>query len=589
MAKGNPDHGLRATIRLTTSFVGKRRWRLALLSMCAAVSGFSEAIVLVIIARLAFAIASGDADVAIHVGPIDSSLSTRALIVLAAFLVLGRGVLQILVSKISSDLLTEVLADIRQQMLRKYLRASWAVQSKERSGRLQELVSSFSNTASGSVSLLSQSLVSLFSLLAFAITAFVVNAVAAIAVVIAGVAMAMTMRPLRRSVRARAKSAAEASLAVATDVSELSHGMLEVRVFDVEDAVFDRARTSILLSAERDRVLRFIQSLGPVLYQTLALLLIVACVAVIDVANINRLGAIGGVVLVMVRSLSYAQVLQSNYQSFHAQAPALEMLQAELDRLGDAKVDFDGAPCEHIGEIAFDHVDFHYEAGIPTLVDLSFCVPHGEIIGIVGPSGAGKSTLVQLLLRLRDPVGGRMLVDGRDVRELALRDWYQRVSFVPQDAWLFAGSIAENIAFFRTDATQESIEHAARLANLHDEVTAMPRGYDTPAGERGGQLSGGQRQRLCIARALVDEPDVIVFDEPTSALDVKSEALIREVMANLAPKATVFVIAHRLSTLDVCDRLMVLREGRLEGFDTPERLERSDHFYREALRLSGMR
>ena len=182
-----------------------------------------------------------------------------------------------------------------------------------------------------------------------------------------------------------------------------------------------------------------------------------------------------------------------------------------------------------------------------------------------------------------------MRADGRDVRELSLDGWYRHVSFVPQDPALFAGSVADNIRFYRDGIDRAAIERAAKLANLHDEVMAWPTGYDTPVGEQGGQLSGGQRQRLCIARALVDEPDVLVFDEPTSSLDVRSEALIRDAMAGLAPRATVFVIAHRLSTLSICDRIMVLLDGELQGFDAPQRLEASNPFYREALALSGLR
>jgi ABC-type multidrug transport system fused ATPase/permease subunit len=149
--------------------------------------------------------------------------------------------------------------------------------------------------------------------------------------------------------------------------------------------------------------------------------------------------------------------------------------------------------------------------------------------------------------------------------------------------------VADNIRFFRDDVEDSDVERAARLANLHDEVVAMPNGYNTPVGERGGHLSGGQRQRLCIARALVEQPDLLVFDEPTSSLDVKSEALIRDTIAGLRTHTTVFVIAHRLSTLSICDRIMVLLDGVLEGFDEPTQLEAENPFYREALELSGLR
>jgi ABC-type multidrug transport system fused ATPase/permease subunit len=193
------------------------------------------------------------------------------------------------------------------------------------------------------------------------------------------------------------------------------------------------------------------------------------------------------------------------------------------------------------------------------------------------------------LLRLRDPTSGRILVNGTDASGQSRDDWYRLVTFVPQDARLFAGSVAENIRFFRPDVDRSDIERAAKLAHLHDDVASWPEGYDTFVGERGGQLSGGQQQRLCIARALVGDPDVIVLDEPTSSLDVRSEALIRDTIAELAPRKTVVVIAHRLSTLTACDRIIVILDGRIEAFDAPATLEATNPFYREALELAGMR
>ena len=149
--------------------------------------------------------------------------------------------------------------------------------------------------------------------------------------------------------------------------------------------------------------------------------------------------------------------------------------------------------------------------------------------------------------------------------------------------------MADNIRFFRDDVSDEAVAHAATRAHLHDDIMSWPAGYSTSVGERGGELSGGQRQRLCIARALVGDPELLVLDEPTSALDARSEALLRETIAGLGSHNTVFVIAHRLSTLTVCDRIMVVHDGTLQGFDEPAQLELSDPFYREALKLSGMR
>jgi ATP-binding cassette subfamily B protein len=236
-----------------------------------------------------------------------------------------------------------------------------------------------------------------------------------------------------------------------------------------------------------------------------------------------------------------------------------------------------------------ERVSFAYTQSEAVLRDISFTIMPHEIVGIVGPSGAGKSTLVQLLLGLRDPDEGHVRAGGRDLSTLDRAEWARKVTFVPQAAHLIAGTITENIGFLRDDVSQEDVERAAHLAHLHDDIAGFPEGYDRQVGKHGGHLSGGQQQRLCIARALVEHPDVLILDEPTSALDVRSEHLIRSTLLGLKDRMTVIVIAHRLSTLTICDRIMVINDGELKDFDTPFHLERSSEFYREALTLSGMR
>jgi ABC-type multidrug transport system fused ATPase/permease subunit len=327
----------------------------------------------------------------------------------------------------------------------------------------------------------------------------------------------------------------------------------------------------------------------PTIYQGATAFFVLGALAIAYAAHYSGLGAIGAIVLIMLRSLSYAQSVQSAIQSLHATAPYIELINDDMERYRASAASRGGRVLDHIGSLGFDDVTFEYTPGVPVLKSVSFTTVPGEIIGIVGPSGAGKSTLVQILLRLRDPTIGKLLVEGEDATTTNVDSWYDHMTFVPQDPRLFAGSVADNIRFFREDADQADIERAAKLAHIHDDIISWREGYDTPVGVRGGRLSGGQRQRLCIARALVEDPDVLVLDEPTSALDVKSEALLRETMAGLARQHTVVIIAHRLSTLSICDRIMVILNGELQGFDAPDALEASNPFYREALRLSGMR
>jgi ABC-type multidrug transport system fused ATPase/permease subunit len=213
------------------------------------------------------------------------------------------------------------------------------------------------------------------------------------------------------------------------------------------------------------------------------------------------------------------------------------------------------------GAIAFDRVSFGYEKDSPVLREVSFSIAPGEVVGIVGPTGSGKSTVLSLLPRFYDPALGRILIDDIDIADYKVSALRSQIGFVLQDSVLFHGTVRENIAYGRPEATDGEIVAAAKIANAHDFISRMPLGYESVVGERGETLSGGQRQRIAIARAVIRNSPILVLDEPTAALDAESEHLVIEALRNLMKGRTVIMIAHRLSTLVDADKIIVLKDG----------------------------
>lgn len=240
------------------------------------------------------------------------------------------------------------------------------------------------------------------------------------------------------------------------------------------------------------------------------------------------------------------------------------------------------------GRIEFRDVGFGYGDGKRALHRLSFSIPAGQRVALVGASGAGKSTIVNLLLRFYDPASGTVLVDGVDLRDYQRESLRQQIGVVLQDTILFAASVRENIAYGKPDASAAEIEQAARLAQAHEFISALPNGYDTPIGERGATLSGGQRQRISLARALLKHPAILILDEPTSAVDAEAAAQIQATISSIQQGRTTLMIAHQFTALDGFDQILVLRDGALAEQGTHAELLARRGYYYELASLQGI-
>jgi ABC-type multidrug transport system fused ATPase/permease subunit len=542
-------------------------------------SGLTEAVILAAVAQVAAALVNGATRVDAHIGFASIRVSVGGLLAAALVLAVARLALQAPISLLPARIAADVQAQLRDELFDAFTRTSWATQSRDREGHLQEILTSQVVQATyGTLqaTILVTAACTFFILVA---SALALNPAVALLVLAVSLLLFLLLRPLNTLGGHRARALSQSQMDYANGVGEAIRTAEESHVFGVEQ--FQRERIEELAhDAQRHYFhTQLLARLNPNVFQGLIYLTIIAGLAVLYFIGSSEVASLGGVVLLLVRAGANGQQIQGSYQYVRQIQPFLERLQQTKRLYDESRVTRGTRPVPTVRTLTFENVSYAYRPSHPALRDISFEVDGGEAIGIVGPSGAGKSTLVQILLQLRRPDSGRYLVNGVPAEELDPTQWHARVAYVPQEPRIVHASVAENIRFFR-EIGDPAVERAARLARIHEDIIGWHNGYDTIVGPRADAVSGGQQQRICLARALAAEPQVLVLDEPTSALDPRSEALIQESLRALRGAVTLFIVAHRLSTLDICDRVMVIVDGSLQDFDTAAALHVNSSYYR---------
>jgi ATP-binding cassette, subfamily B, bacterial len=565
--------------------LGDRRESIAVLAIGSMLAGFAEAGVLAIVAQVAATLVNGDRRIYLEIGPSHMEVTVGALLAIAFVLAAVRVALQILVSFLPARIAAEVQGRLRRRMFTAFTHASWDMQSRDREGHLQEIMTSQIMQASLGA-LQAATLISwLFTFTILVVSALVLNVVAAAIVLVAAVLLFALMRPINAVGARHARSLSQAQMSYASGVGEANRVAEETRVFGVADAQCRRIDRFITAAEGLFFRTQFIARLVPNVYQGLVYIVLVGGLAVMYEVGSSHLASLGAVVLLLVRAGLYGQQIQASYTFVRQAAPFIERLDETERRYKASSATAGDRLMPKVQTLTFENVSFEYQPGRPVLSDINFEALGGEAVGVIGPSGAGKSTLVQILLNLRAPDGGQYLINGLPVQQYRQDEWHERVAYVPQEPRLVHASVSENIRYFR-DLDDAAVMRGAQLARIDEDIESWPNGYETIIGPRADAVSGGQQQRICLARALAARPEILILDEPTSSLDPRSEALIQESLTALKHEITLFIIAHRMSTLDICDRVMVILDGRLDAFDTVPLLARTNPYYRSASTLT---
>lgn len=535
------------------------------LGAIALICGTIDSAGLYIIARLATSLTASSDAVAVSIGPLhDATLTVTQALVLSAVLIVVVSLLAFPTAWLSAKLSEKALMRTRHRLIDAYLRSSWSFRSSYAEGHLQHLIADFTPRYERLVLQLTVMMVNIAGIL-MAITAAVLTAPTASIYFIAGLGIvAAAFAPLSRRMPLLSKKYLECNREVSSATAQTARMGQEIDVFHVASAIQGELDAKNAKSGAVLRRFRFLLILIPTSYQNAALAVVIAVIALIRADGAAQLAAMGPVLMLLVRALIYARQLQFAVQTAVELAPYALGLEAEISEMLAHTVPEGTGTIDQLGTIRFENVTFAHVGDQHVFEDLNLEIPFGEVLGIAGPSGVGKSTLLHLLLRLRQPKGGRILIDDIDLQSISSQSWAATVGFVPQDNQLIRGTVEDNIRFYR-QADRSQIEIAARHAHLWDDIMEWPDGLSAEIGPGARDLSGGQKQRLGIARALLNKPQLLILDEPTSALDSVSESSVTATLKDLRGSTTVVVVAHRPETLAACDRIIELSSVVVAG------------------------
>ncbi len=499
--------------------------------------------------------------------------------ILGLFIV--RAVLVAVFGYIRGWITADFLGAESSEMLKRMLRASWPFLLQQKIGTMHNTLVRDIQRSASMLEVLSQVIQSFTGFLMYLLVAINISLQMTLYTVLAGAVLFLVIRPLFKRTRGLAEEMARLEKLFTQFLNEHILGMKSIKAAGVERAAIAQGIGHI--NSLRSLTIRsaLVRALSGSLFQPFSIIFVIILFLLTYHTPGFSIIAFAAALYLIQKIFTYLESGQNALHSLSEFAPYTENVSRFKSMLAEHAEDAAPGqkPFGFKRSIEGRNVHFAYLEDRPVLNGIDFTIPFGETIGLIGPSGAGKTSLADLLLRLFRPTEGEIRVDGVPVEDIARETWRSHVGYVSQDVFLLNDTIEENIRFYRRDLTKEEIETAAKQANIHDLILSLPEGYQTKTGDRGLFLSGGQRQRVALARALAGKPQLLVLDEATSALDNESERLIQEAIKQLRGNVTVFIIAHRLSTMEAVDTVWVLQEGMLTEQGSPKELRENPDSY----------
>lgn len=505
------------------------------------------------------------------------------LVTFIAILFVLKAIIQFSAKYVNTKIAAEYESSLRNKLFSATLQATWPYLLNQKVGYLERIVMNDIYRSADIIFRIANIILLGTSLAMYAVVALGISASVTLLTIGFGAGLFWIFKPFFYKTRKISENMAVTEKVVTHQVSESIIGAKVIKTLSVEDTLIRRARKHFeQLKEARIKTGLYQYAVGNT-YEPVGFIFIAVLFIIYHKLPGFSVISFAAVIYLVQKMFAYAQSLQGNAYQISEAIPFLQVV-ADFHSLTTKNKELTNgsAAFKFNDRLDFKNVKFSYNPETEILSGMTFSIKKGQMIGLVGPSGVGKTTVADLLLRLFYPTSGEILLDGRDVSQIDIKDWRKNVGYVSQDMFLLNDTIQNNIRFFDNEVSEKDIIEAAKAANIYDFVQELPKKFGTVIGERGIKLSVGQRQRVVLARALVKNPRLLVLDEATSSLDSQSESLVQKAIENLKGRVTVLAIAHRLSTIMNADKLLVLDGGKIieEGLPAELLKDKDSHFYK---------